>query len=84
MTTTNLNTYLLRTVPTLPRWTDVPAGRKHWTQWRCDMGVPTTSYVEWLTRPEGNVKLLTSERPTYGLSLAPADISAEWRKVIPA
>jgi hypothetical protein len=75
---TNLNTHLIRTVPTLAVRTDPAACRAHWVAWRNDNGVPTATAPELLTRPDHNVKLGKSAVPTYGLSLAPSKVSGSW------
>jgi hypothetical protein len=60
---TNLNTHLIRTVPTLAVRTDPAACRAHWVAWRNDNGVPTATAPELLTRPDHNVKLGKSAVP---------------------
>ncbi len=65
---------LTKTLPTiiLPHG-DPKAARAAWAKFRIDNG--RKSYGPLLTMPGDNMKLDKSERPTYGLSLAPHSLS---------
>lgn len=70
----NLDKYLQAEVP-LRKPMRLAVARDTWRNWRLERGVWSGAYVPLLTAPDHNVKLAKSAVPTYGLSLAPANLS---------